>query len=267
MSRLLQHVEVRSSSTTSPIGFTRVGGGAWKDWDRFLTLDGKPAYQIGNICNTCSFFFQRMTGANRSVEFDSVVTALTGGLTNLSPTVASQLAQTLPEGEYIACFLHCSPVPARPGSANDYFSHEQTDLFGRDPFWDLPRDPRTEYYRLETAPIASGRTLFEFLVPMFPARWLKTSVVNEYVTALSGGAQPTAIAVSILDAKGPADPDGEELEHLCLAHYLLDGHHKVLAAAQTGRIVSLVSFLAVNQGISQEEDRRLVLAALGASAG
>lgn len=34
------------------LGFTRTGGGYWAEWDRFLTFDGKPAYHIGNICNS-----------------------------------------------------------------------------------------------------------------------------------------------------------------------------------------------------------------------
>lgn len=30
-------------SAGSALAFTRSGGGDWAEWDRFLTLDGKPA--------------------------------------------------------------------------------------------------------------------------------------------------------------------------------------------------------------------------------
>jgi len=252
---------------SSPIGFSRVGGGGWKEWDRFLTLDGKPAYHIGNICNTCAFFFERLEGAVRSVQFDAVVSVLTDGVDELTPDLAEQLARLLPEGEYTACLLSCHPARTRPGGIDDYFSHEQTDLFGVDTFWDLPHDPRTEYYRLGTKMITPARRLFEFLVPMFPGRWLNPETVAAYGAALAVGKTPTAVAISILDVKGPAETDGIVEQHLCLTHYILDGHHKVLAAAQAQRSVGLLSMLTKGHGVCDDDDQRAVLAALGAQAG
>jgi hypothetical protein len=262
MSHLLARLPIRSASMASPIGFTRVGGGSWKEWDRFLTVDGKPAYHIGNICNTCSFLFERLEGAVRRVAVEAVVAALNDGVRQLTPQMAEQLVQLLPEGDYVACLLRCEPVRTRPGGPDDYFSHEQPALFGVDAFWDLPHDPRTEYYRLGTRTLAPGRQLFEFLVPMFPARWLDPRVVENYVAALTTGNVPTAVAISILDVKGPAKLMGDEQAHLCLTHYLLDGHHKVLAAAQSQRSVGLISLLALKQGVSEEDDQSAVLKAL-----
>jgi hypothetical protein len=196
-----------------------------------------------------------------------MVETLTAGVPQFTPDLAEQLVQILPQGEYAACLLNCEPVRTRPGTPEDYFNREQTALFGVDTFWDLPHDPRTEYYRLGTRTVAPGRQLFEFLVPMFPARWLNGDVVATYTAALSRGSVPTAVAISILDVKGPAEPDGDEREHLCLTHYMLDGHHKVFAAASCNRTVSLVSFLALGEGISVEEDHHAVLSALGTIAG
>jgi hypothetical protein len=48
-------LSVRQSK--SPLGFSTEGGGAWKEWDRFITFEGKKAYHIGNVCGTCPFFF------------------------------------------------------------------------------------------------------------------------------------------------------------------------------------------------------------------
>jgi hypothetical protein len=266
MSHLLEQLATRSSSTTSPISFERVGGGHWKEWDRFLTLDGKPAYQIGNVCNTCAFFFKRLEGAVRSVKLESLEAALTSGISTLDQATADDLVRILPAGDYQAWFMSCRPSVVRPGASNDYFCHEQVDLFGVDPFWDLPHDPRTEYYRLETAAVAPGRMLFEFLVPMYPGRWLKDEVMRKYRSAFATGSKPTALAISILDVKGPADVEGSDREHLCLTHYLLDGHHKARAAADGGHALGLVSFLAIDQGLSTHEDRTAVLAALGETA-
>lgn len=266
MSALLEHLECRSTSTQSAISFERTGGGNWKEWDRFLVLDGKPAYHIGNICDTCSFFFKRLEGAVRSLNPESRAAALTAGVSTLRNGLGSDLAQLLPEGDYHACLARCRPELAKPGGANDYFSREQIDLHGLDPFWDLPHDPRTEYYRLDTAEIEPGRRMFEFLVPMFPGSWLKPEVVDRYAAAFASGAVPTALAISILDVKGPADGGGADVEHACLTHYLLDGHHKFRAAARGGWDVGLISFLAVGHGVSNERDRAAVLAALSSKA-
>jgi hypothetical protein len=96
------------------------------------------------------------------------------------------------------------------------------------------------------APVQEAR-LFDFVVPMFPETWLNDDRMEFYSGQLQRGVEPTAVALSVLDVKGPAD---EGADHWCMAHYLLDGHHKVAAAARSGRPITLVSFIAVDHGIS-----------------
>ncbi len=261
---LLETHEAELGASTSPIGFVTEGGGHWKVWDRYLTLDGKRAYHIGNICNTCSFFFERLDGANRSLEEAKVVADLSAGLTRLDHTTNCSLGQLLPPDQYIVCLLDERPAFVAPGAPADYFSHEQIALWGPDGFWGLPHHPHTEYYRLAEAPIRTSGRLFQFLVPMFPKQWLNEEVVAQYASQISVGRRPTAVAISLLDVKQPANWEDEPpvTEHWCLAHYLLDGHHKVWAAARTGQPITLLSFLAVKQGIASPEEVRLALTAL-----
>ncbi len=68
---------------------------------------------------------------------------------------------------------------------------------------------------------------------------------------LTLGVRPTAIAVSVLDIKQYYDSD---VAHWCLAHYLLDGHHKIAAAAETGCPITLLSFVTSDHGISAPEN-------------
>ncbi len=125
-------------------------------------------------------------------------------------------------------------------------------MWGLDGFWGVPHYAKNEYYRTETAKIQDGGALFEFIVPMFPKRYLNEKTIHAYEAILSQQTIPTALAVSILDVKGPATLTGdpEITTHWCLAHYLLDGHHKTYAAAKAGKSISLLSFLAVEKGIS-----------------
>ena len=261
---LLDRRVAELGSVTSPVGFETEGGGHWEVWDRYLTLDGKRAYHIGNICNTCTFFFKRLDGANRSLEEAQAVAALSAGLAKLDDASVQGLGQLLPPEQYIVCLLEARPALIAPGGPGDYFSREQIALWGTDPFWAMPHHPRTEYYRLGERPIRTSGQLFQFLMPMFPRQWLDMTVVSQYAAKLNDGLRPTAFAISVLDVKQPADWDEASAvaEHWCLAHYLLDGHHKVWAAAQAGRAITLISFLAVSRGIASADDVQEALATL-----
>jgi hypothetical protein len=72
MSILLDRSEVTVVDSTSPISFQTEGGNGWAAWDRYITIDGKRAFHIGNVCGTCSFFFERMDGAKRSINAEEV---------------------------------------------------------------------------------------------------------------------------------------------------------------------------------------------------
>ena len=67
---------------------------------------------------------------------------------------------------------------------------------------------------------------------------------------------PTMLTLSILDIKEPAVVEGKMkiTEHWCLAHYLIDGHHKAYAAFLEKKPLAMISFLAIDQGASTESD-------------
>jgi hypothetical protein len=255
MSNLVAVTEATSSATESRIGFVTEGGGQWAEWDRFITLDGKKAYHIGNVCGTCAFFFERLPGANDKLSPTELSARLKSGLTEIDGDVVRTAAAALPAGRYNVLLLKCAPRLVLPSKDGDYFFEEQLALWGTDGFWGLPHYTKTEYYRTDLVKMSNRRGLFEFVVPMFPRNYLHTSAISSYKHALSQGVVPTALAVSILDVKQPANWDGDPdfTEHWCLSHYLLDGHHKVYAAYELGVPVSILSFLAFEEGISTRE--------------
>lgn len=262
--QLIHRLDTSAGSDRSRLRFRRAGGGQWTEWDRFLTLDNQDAFWLGNICDTCSFFFERKPGANSAVSLTHIVPQLREGLTILSADVVDALASALPGGTYTASLLRLQPELVTPASQFDYFSHEQIQLWGVDAFWGLPHHPRTEYYRTEAQRLQPQAAFYEFLVPFHPRGWLKNDTLATYTTRMGEGHQPTAVSLSILDVKQPANWDhGSAIsKHYCLAHYLLDGHHKIFSAASTGRPVTLLAFLAHAEGVSTPEDREAVLAQL-----
>lgn len=237
-------------------------------WNRFISVDGKLAYHIGNVCNTCAFFFERLEGANRSISEIAAVEALASGLTSLDVPAVQLIGQHLPQGRYVACLLDISIQLVSPGSEMDYFTQEQTALWGIDGFWGMPHQPHTEYYRLGSTRVRDGAALFQFLVPMFPKGWLRPPDIERYSRALENGQKPTAVSIGVLDVKQPADWAGDPAinQHWCLAHYLLDGHHKTFAALQAGQLLSLLSFVSLSSGTATEVEVHEALSVLGASA-
>lgn len=254
-------------SPDSVLGFKRTGGGQWTEWDRYLTLDGAPAYHLGNICNTCEVLFQRLGGANRTLSPDRLAAELGAGRPSMEPAWLGAVGELLPPGDYLPFYAQVAPTLVRPGAPGDYFAEEQVATWGLDAFWALPHDPRTEYYRGRTVGLPRGRVsnraIFEFVVPMVPHRWLDADRVAEY-RARTAGEPPTALALSILDVKGPATWHEEPAvaEHWCLVHYLLDGHHKAYAASLAGASVGVLSYLAVEQSIAERADVREAVARL-----
>jgi len=255
MSTLIAAGAVTSTSNESRIAFATEGGGSWPAWNRFITLDGKKAYHIGNICGTCEFFFERLEGANDKVSPAELSQRFKAGIMQLDEDFLQSLAVALPVGEYTTLLVKCVPKRVLPSEPGDYFREEQVALWGVNSFWGLPHYTKTEYYRTEPVHMTNARGFFEFIVPMVPKRWLYLDAVIAYKAALSGGKMPTALAISVLDIKQPADWDGDPATnaHWCLTHYLLDGHHKTLAASELGLPISVLSFLSVENGVSTRE--------------
>lgn len=252
MSNLLATTKISVEKSNSIIAFT-------SGWDRFLTIEGKPAYHIGNVCDTCQFFFERLEGANQKISPTEVSETLRNGVQSLDSSLLDKIKLILPVGDYAAMLLNVTPRKVSLGTDNDYFTNEQEKLWGIDGFWGLPHYPKIEYYRTRTEKFDGYKQLFEFIVPMFPAGWLGVDAVREYELQISDGRKPTALALSVLEVKQPATwedetDDAKITEHWCLTHYLLDGHHKVYAASKVAKPITMLSFLAVKQSIATEED-------------
>jgi hypothetical protein len=251
-------MKINVNDSKSLLGFATKGGGSWEVWDRFITIEGKDAYHIGNVCGTCSFFFQRLEGANKSLNPRDFQGQLSSGIAVLTDAHATVLSELIPNGDYDLSLLFRVPRLIIPGETDDYFCREQLALWGIDGFWNLPHNPRTKYYRGMDIPLGNGAQLYEFFVPMFPESWLDLKQVSQFENYFHEGKRPTALAISILDVKEPAmwngDPNPAVKSHWCLAHYIIDGHHKLFAASRTKRPIGLVSILALGHGVSGPEE-------------
>ena len=198
MTRIRSSRRFQIENGTSLLGFDSTGGGYWKTWDRFLTVEGKAAYHLGNICGTCPFFFERLDGANQLIDAAAIRDAVNAGIDSVEVEAAQCFQALLPNGNYKALLFDIAPRMVALGTSDDYFANEQVQTWGLDLFWNLPHDPRVQYYRGNTRCFDAHATLFGFLIPMIPYNWLDQNRVTDY---LDSTCQPTAVALSVLDVK------------------------------------------------------------------
>lgn len=256
MSRLIDKKSWSIKDSNSILAFETAGGGHWDKWDRYMTIEGKRAFHIGNICGTCEFFFERLEGADQGVSSEEISTALQKGISKLDSELLSKVSLILPDGDYEASLIEVEPKLVDLGTEGDYFFNEQIQVWGKDSFWGLPHYPKIKYYRSLTKELTNTSKLFEFVVPTFPVHWLAEDTIDNYKSLISDGSMPTALCLSVLDIKEPADygNDTEHPRHWCLTHYVIDGHHKVFSASLLNQPITLLSFLAKRESIAEDED-------------
>ncbi|MFE4262739.1 hypothetical protein [Streptomyces sp. NPDC056883] len=237
--------------------FQKLGGAPRR---RLLMVDDEPAFELSFYCGTCPFLFRRLETAGEKLSLEGVQEQLTGALEDPDDGgVIDAFGALLPEGEYLPLLLSLEPRLVIPGREGDYFSGEQVAAWGINQFWGLPEYPHTPYYRTFETAVDADAHLYEFVVPMVPLTLNDRERVEEYVALMEQGTVPTAVAISTLDvcqsALGLAD---DPAAHWGLTHFLLDGHHKLEAAAAAGRPVRLLSLLALGESLAgAEESARL----------
>jgi hypothetical protein len=64
--------------------------------NRYLLIDGERAYNLGIDCQTCELLFQRLPGANQSVEIEKTAEALRKGVGSLADPIVEVLGAGLP---------------------------------------------------------------------------------------------------------------------------------------------------------------------------
>ncbi|MGD1221787.1 hypothetical protein AB9Q10_25585 [Streptomyces krungchingensis] len=229
------------------------GGGPRR---RLLMVDDDPAFELSFYCGTCPFLFRRLETATQKLSLESVQERLAGALDDPDDGgVIDAFGALLPEGEYLPLLLSVEPRLVVPGQEGDYFSDEQVATWGIDQFWGIPQYPHTPYYRTFETAVDADAHLYEFVVPMVPPTWNERERVEEYVALMEQGRESTAVAISTLDVCQPAlDLGDDPSRHWGLTHFLLDGHHKLEAAATAGGPVRLLSLLALGESLAGAED-------------
>lgn len=261
MPQLIGTTHLFSDGQKSPLAFERRNDGALPLWNRVLTMHGTDAICVGNVCDTCGFFFENLAGPNSKLGVRELRMELEQGAQDLDRTMLETLAQLMPRSTYTVAAIKIRPKLVAPRQHGDYFANDDFEFADSFPVFEYgpphPLDPKTPYFRIEGR---SGvhiedaiytSSAFDFVIPIQSYANLEQARVEYFKETLIAGATPSVVALSLLDVKGPSETD---CVHWVLAHYLLDGHHKLAAAAQTKSEVMLIAFIAHEHGVSESDD-------------
>jgi hypothetical protein len=212
-----------------------------------------PVFELNLWCGTCPALFRKLAEPD-AADLGLANELLNAGLQAIDDRVLGVYGKVLPESEYTVFLLEVTPRLVEPGTRSDYFSHEQVATWGVDPVAGSPGDPGTPYYRTFEAPAGGNRHLYEFVVPMVPPAWNSKARIAEY-SAAPATEPATAVTYSLLDVLQPAMDEGEDYyQHWVLSHFLLDGHHKIEAAARDRRPIRVLTLVDERVSIAAPED-------------
>jgi hypothetical protein len=262
-------IEFKVENFKSRITFETTGGGSWKVWDRFISLDKEKMYHIGNVCETCEFFFIKQS-KSLEINFNEkcLIESLNNGKLELTNLTVSELSKIIPNGNYLVLKSTIKPEIVTRESDNNYFKNEQRKTW-RDDYDEQSVKPEeseyNDYYREPFKDFGKSKydhkeAFFNFFVPLYNTIELNKSRIEYYKSKILDGDKPIAVSIGVLDVKTSEEYpliNGEEVNpefgtHWCLANYVIDGHHKLKAASELNKEISLITF------VSRDESWKLI---------
>lgn len=218
------------------LAFTTRRSGEWP-WQRDLDLDGQPLYHIGNTCDTCMALFEKSSDASCSLAPEELARQLRQGIQTINQPLIDTISQVLPDGGYRVSLLPISPAYLPPGKPAEWE--------GLSSCW------------AHTTQIRPALSIMEYLLPATALADLNEMTIKSYETEIGKGLRPTALALSVLDVRYLRS----QFIDWKLVHFLLDGHHKIMAASRLNAPISLLSFFALDESFAPRHEIDQILQA------
>ena len=237
-------------------------------WYCHLTVAGKRIFEYGCPCGTCGIVFRKVGKiADRISDREAV--HLLGTLDTMPPNrVLRRLARVLEPSCYYPRIIEGTVMRVEPGTPDDYFATDVVRLFGLEaPDNKQPSSPKTTYYRLgvdhelERTGRRSGShkaLVTAVVMPLHDTSLLNRERIDFWKHQFNIGVGLTAFAVSVVDNQSPAmnavDDTYEYEEQFLFTNCLLDGHHRIQAAAELGAPVRILSLMARDFSLARDSD-------------
>jgi hypothetical protein len=189
---------------------------------------------LGNICGTCSFLYSRLLDVEPPISSYELSHMLEAGLEEVPALVIEAVSALLPSGEYVVALVPIAPRLVQPDEFKDGLHAVGYGNLA------IP------HYMGGLRSVDENGLVAEVVIPLFSLGTLNSEVCRSYSRRMREGLRPTAVALSIVEARHTMAGDAYLApDHWTLMHFLVDGHHKVKAASDTGATISLLSFLSM----------------------
>ncbi len=237
-------------------------------WYCHLMVAGERIFEYGCPCGTCGILFRKVGSVAHRLS-DTEAVRLLGELDSI-PTESNlqDLARILEPGLYHPMIIEGNVRLIQPGTTDDYFTTDVVRLFGLEaPDYKMPPDPQTPYYhfgtdhQLERTGRLDGphqALVTAIVMPLHDPFQLDRERVEYWKGQYKAGVRLITFAVSVIDDQEPfdqpADQDYKFKEQFLFTNCILDGHHRIQAAAELGAPVRILTLLARNYSIFRNTD-------------
>lgn len=240
-----------------------IAGATWPRWDRALTINGQRIYDTGSTCGTCETILHQFGWPEPSLSATARALDAAGfGRTALDRDwieAISPLLFQLRSGRYVVGLVDLYLDRIDPSSADKSFfvtrndrrnEHVERDEDG------LPYDwPGTSHYQTVTDFFDDALAVYTVVMPTRDPASLDPTRVERFGEQLLAGERPWAIALGLVDDRYVRARWEERFFQLIV----LDGHHRIEAAARYGEgaRIAVVFRVADNWGPPEDRDRHI----------
>ena len=216
-----------------------VGASPYEKDARQVRVRGLTAYNLGTMCDTCPFLVEQVANITPSLSGKMISNMLRSGLTSISRDLVDSISTLLPSGEYAVAMLSTLPKFIE---IKKWAAKRKTNLGYHAGYGYI----RSDFFAGKKIQVDPFGYVEESILPLYSPHLLDKKTIDQFKHQLKKGGRPTALAVTIVDGKHSMSGDSYSApDHFNLMHFLLDGHHKVMAAYKIGREIDILSFLRI----------------------
>ena len=202
-----------------------------------LYVGDKPIWEmVGGPWDTCGGWFSLVDEPFRPRTPTELNQRLGRGIEAVDRPLVESIVPLLPRGRYTVGLLRVAPV--RQGSDTDHWYRSR--CVERETWHRLPPDPNDEGEPVTVREYLERYHESEVILPHLSTGSIDWDRVDRYRDAMWAGHRPTAMVISLGELRHP----GDSRTVARLTHFVIDGHHKLFAASQTGKPLTLLSFFA-----------------------
>jgi hypothetical protein len=205
-----------------------------------------PLHRIGYECDTCGDLFSLIAPIETPLAPEEISRRLASPMDMVTTDLLDSLTPLLPAGTYKVGLLNMMPrlrEEKRGGDSDEqeidyWFLGRSLSMESLTPCWesgleesgDQPATEDTFSELLEETEVVISYRKYQSI------DWNR---VYEYADRRDRGIPPTAVALSIAEGRHPG---GNRFAYQRLTHFLIDGHHKMMAAAKFYKPIQILSF-------------------------